>query len=145
MTFENSLHAEEARKNLHLSSMDGRTIEVSLFVQGHNLAFVMQVNAATPRPGGASRGRGSGGGGGKLRILVFEGVHHIVIEFSSLPTIFLFVVFSFFMSPTLLYVMCNFKGVAGVTGACHLPPAMEDIGEVGQAAAGLNNRPHSHQ
>lgn len=76
MTFENSLHAEEARKNLHLSSIDGRTIEVSLFMQSYSLLSVMQVNAATPRPGGASRGRGGGGGGGKLRILVFEDVCH---------------------------------------------------------------------
>lgn len=30
VTFENSQNAEEARKNLHLSLIDGRTIEVCI-------------------------------------------------------------------------------------------------------------------
>ena len=62
MTFENSQNAEEARKNLHLSSIDGRTIEVCIVRMYINTGLMMQVNAATPRPGGASRGRSSGGG-----------------------------------------------------------------------------------
>ncbi|XP_065899742.1 sex determination protein fox-1-like isoform X2 [Dysidea avara] len=49
VTFENSESAEEARRSLHMTPIDGRTIE---------------VNAATPRPGGTSRGRGGSGGGG---------------------------------------------------------------------------------
>ena len=86
----------------------------------------MQVNAATPRPGGGvSRGRGGSGGGGKLQ-------HYSKMTQNTYSSLL-------YSCANYLYVICNLKGVAGVIEVCRLPTVTEATVQAGlEAAAGLS-------